>query len=728
MNSTLYHGLSGIKTHQFGIDSTSNNISNINTDGYRANIPEFKSLFARQLDYLNAKKPVNSDFELGSTVQSNSIDTKEGVYKEADDSPFNMAIAGKGWLIVGTNKDGSYDIAKQEAPKTQQNFYTRAGSFKRNAEGYVVNDEGYFLYGIDLGKIDGMEFNSAYADKTKTKDEIEKLELEKLKQTTLKPLRFPEGLVFKPTLTTKVELNVNLNKTERLSAPTTFLTDSAGSFDMTRFLDYDMNVLSIADPGFSSANDPSSLKSLSSQFSSDINLGIEYDNEVTINTYDLDDITTKYNAIEATIPGFEGAAIKITPRSNIKEIVDAAKTNKNISVSGTVANNIPDGATITLTINGQTYNGVVKKGGFSIDVPASSFVTLNSTTIKYGTDFRSIKEFFEKIKEVSNLQAELTDTCNIRLSNPTDKDILVDFSSKGAFAKNLGLAYEPVLLTKKIPEASVQLATNYTDSREIKSPYYITNTDIYDESGEKYILQAKYTLKSSGNKNSTPPVDEVWEVETLIFDKTSQTKISQKSYKGELRFDADGKPTYISSTGSDREDIDFKGTKVSFTPAGNANNKEVGLSTNKIHDYSKVSSLYQDGNARGLLTNIGIDQNGFIQLQFSNNKFEIAGRVGIARFINDQGLRKVGSNLFEIQYQRIAGETKAVSGFPLIMWNNDDAKLEGGAILQGKIEGSNVEMSTALTELIVFQRGYSANAKSFTTGDELLKEAIQLKR
>ena len=43
MNSTLLNAYSGIKTHQFGLDSVSNNIANVNTIGYRENTRNLKA-------------------------------------------------------------------------------------------------------------------------------------------------------------------------------------------------------------------------------------------------------------------------------------------------------------------------------------------------------------------------------------------------------------------------------------------------------------------------------------------------------------------------------------------------------------------------------------------------------------------------------------------------------------------------------------------------------------
>jgi len=73
------------------------------------------------------------------------------------------------------------------------------------------------------------------------------------------------------------------------------------------------------------------------------------------------------------------------------------------------------------------------------------------------------------------------------------------------------------------------------------------------------------------------------------------------------------------------------------------------------------------------------------------------------------------------------GQTSVVSGNPLLGWNNE-GNLKFGRIRHKLLETSNVDVGNALTNLIVFQRGYSMNAKAFTTGDDLLKEAISLKR
>jgi flagellar hook protein FlgE len=104
------------------------------------------------------------------------------------------------------------------------------------------------------------------------------------------------------------------------------------------------------------------------------------------------------------------------------------------------------------------------------------------------------------------------------------------------------------------------------------------------------------------------------------------------------------------------------------------------------------------------------------------------GRVGLAAFVNDQGVQKVGGNMFQMTSISVnGGQPVYSSGAPILAWD-ETGQLKFGKVLDSMLETSNVDIGAALTELIVLQRGYSFNAKAFTTGDELIKEAIGLKK
>ncbi|MCD4668016.1 MAG: hypothetical protein K8R44_05445, partial [Sulfurimonas sp.] len=67
----------------------------------------------------------------------------------------------------------------------------------------------------------------------------------------------------------------------------------------------------------------------------------------------------------------------------------------------------------------------------------------------------------------------------------------------------------------------------------------------------------------------------------------------------------------------------------------------------------------------------------------------------------------------------------ANSGDPII---GTAATAGRGFIQSSALEASNVDLSRALTQLIIIQRGYQANGKTITTSDQLLETLIGLKR
>ena len=89
------------------------------------------------------------------------------------------------------------------------------------------------------------------------------------------------------------------------------------------------------------------------------------------------------------------------------------------------------------------------------------------------------------------------------------------------------------------------------------------------------------------------------------------------------------------------------------------------------------------------------------------------GSVQLADFINPQGLQAVGENL----YKETVSSGSPQSGTP---------GLNGvGTLLQGNIEGSNVNVVEELVNMIETQRSYEMNSKAIKTVDEMLQFATQ---
>lgn len=92
-------------------------------------------------------------------------------------------------------------------------------------------------------------------------------------------------------------------------------------------------------------------------------------------------------------------------------------------------------------------------------------------------------------------------------------------------------------------------------------------------------------------------------------------------------------------------------------------------------------------------------------------------QIGLWQFNNPAGLHKEGDSLFS--------ETSA-SGEAMNEADNDN--LPRTKMIQGYLEGSNVQIADEMVNLIVAQRAYEMNSKVITTSDEMLQQANQLKR
>ncbi|MFX3618465.1 MAG: flagellar hook-basal body protein [Sporolactobacillus sp.] len=90
------------------------------------------------------------------------------------------------------------------------------------------------------------------------------------------------------------------------------------------------------------------------------------------------------------------------------------------------------------------------------------------------------------------------------------------------------------------------------------------------------------------------------------------------------------------------------------------------------------------------------------------------GTVDVVNFSNPAGLAKEGDSLYT-QTSASGNETPVTLG--------GDTK-----ITQGALEGSNVDLTDEMTNLIEAQRAYQANAQTITTADDILQTLVQLKR
>ncbi|MEM6996154.1 MAG: flagellar hook-basal body complex protein, partial [Myxococcota bacterium] len=131
---------------------------------------------------------------------------------------------------------------------------------------------------------------------------------------------------------------------------------------------------------------------------------------------------------------------------------------------------------------------------------------------------------------------------------------------------------------------------------------------------------------------------------------------------------------------------------------------------------SSVDSLSQDGMAPGELIDIITAEDGTITGVYTNGQTQPMAKVAIAMFSAPGSLFRASDQLWSAT--RESGQV--VMG---------EAGTGGrGAVAQGSLEGSNVDLGAELVTLIAYQRAFQANARTISTADEMLSEIANLKR
>ncbi|MDZ7638763.1 MAG: flagellar hook protein FlgE [Bryobacterales bacterium] len=129
-----------------------------------------------------------------------------------------------------------------------------------------------------------------------------------------------------------------------------------------------------------------------------------------------------------------------------------------------------------------------------------------------------------------------------------------------------------------------------------------------------------------------------------------------------------------------------------------------------------VAGIVQDGKPAAQLSRVAVGDAGILVAQYSDGTEGIIGQLAMAGIGNPDTLIAIGNNGYRVS-SGTAEPTIGVAGSG-----------GRGTIVGGAIEGSTADMAREFTNLIVYQRGYQANARVITTADELSAETINLKR
>jgi flagellar hook protein FlgE len=257
-----------------------------------------------------------------------------------------------------------------------------------------------------------------------------------------------------------------------------------------------------------------------------------------------------------------------------------------------------------------------------------------------------------------------------------------------------------------------------------------TSTNMFDSLGDSYILT---TFFVAGPNNPADPPNNIPETR----DWYAFNFVNRDGDLEPVNVDPTNDPGAIDENASSTLTGSYVGTTLSFDPFGKLYTPSDGkiqldpydtnTSANDIvveMDYTgsthlasafSVDALSQDGVPAGRLTNIDVDNEGVVFARFSNGKASPLGKVALTRFVNTQGLQKIGDSSWEKSPdsgEPIAGEAGT---------NNF------GMIQSGALEGANVDLTRQLVNLIIAQQAYQANAETISTEDSIVQSILNIR-
>lgn len=661
MLKSLWNGVNGVKTQNLGVDITANNISNVNTIGFKRTSSEFADIFYQRVVSRSANP---AEIGSGSLLSASKVVYEQGSFTDGG-GEFDVGLMGKGFFGVRG---------------FSQTYYTRNGEFTRDGNNYLVDASGNFVLGTVNPNLVPTQFSDRVAQ-------------------AMGRLNGTNDLVTSG-------FTVNNPNQDFTIAPSTMQTKL---FVPSKNMYYFPEVTTQA----TFKGTISAVLNTATQ-KTGLNL-TQTDGTTNIATF-------KPTGVKVTFGGSVQANQDAAGNDEVEITLTDGKNPENTQIYKTKLDaNLNFKSEITIPDNFDTTNvsiksAVVKKQG-------QDDITINGTTLS---------------------KTATTGTLNGNLTGATQTD------TKGDDGKPLAAQIQngdKVVITLKDKNGKTLTTNELTIDNDKKfSLANLTATDDFDmasasiasitQVGERSTYEDKafgvrvYNLDGSvsslkynlhlTNTDRTSKDDFIYEVVAGVYDDNGALIGSES--RGQIIFDKFGslKQNTLTSVPNPQG-----GTiNINFgTPTNSPSTDRTGAGWDGVYilPESKSDAITASGNgvAEGFFKRYQIEQDGSIIAQFTNGKTVTVGKLALYTFINEQGLAVVGGNNFM---------ATSNSGAASFLYDNEGKLVRPALFVGQKLEMSNTDLSTELTNLIVMQRGFEASSKSITTSDSMLQTAIGLKK
>ncbi|MFZ1830906.1 MAG: flagellar hook-basal body complex protein [Candidatus Competibacteraceae bacterium] len=696
---SLNIALTGINAANTDLGVVSDNIANANTTGFKRARAEFGDL----VDSMSAQGG-----GLGVRLQRITQTFQQGSI-ETTGNTFDMAVVGDGFFQVN---DGA------------EVFYTRAGSFRADTKGYIVNNL--------LQNVQGYTVQ-----------------------------------VFEPTASSEVALGLTLDKNGLINAPASFDANDPLTYNhATAITVYDSRgfthnlrsyFLKIAENAGPPANNDWQIYHKIDDNPSTINGGtINFDNatgEITatptflsITGVDLgtgaDEMTLNLDYDDLK-QGSAFSIVSFTANGSLRSreitsIVDNLLVNSSTmepKMTGTVDLGINLNASEKAPIPTAEVQYTVSLGAGSIAI-AAPFDATNPTTYHHVNS----QQIYDNLGVNHSLQTYFTKTApntwaihyTINNTNPiagnggtitfaSGRPVLTGVNTpvtfvtaelgSGASALSIAPDFSRLLeVAGTVSETSSVIATSPSanpssiDATDVRNYDYSTALSIYDSIGIDHTLNV-YFRKTADN---------TWSIYRQF---TGVESIADRI--GTMAFDSRGMPVkVIDEFGyTDPDDpLVLRMPSVSFGNGAGRQNIDLNFGdTTQFDSESITNKLAQNGYTMGQFSGVEADESGNVIASYSNGETQVMGQVVLARFANTQGLKRQGDNNW------IATRESGLA----IIGKPGDGSL--GKIVVGALEGSNVELTKELVDMITAQRNFQANAQVINTTGTLYQAVLNIR-
>lgn len=670
MLKSLWNGVNGVKTQNLGVDITANNISNVNTIGFKRTSSEFADIFYQRVVSRSANP---AEIGSGSLLSASKVVYEQGSFTDGE-GEFDVGLMGKGFFGVRG---------------FSQTYYTRNGEFTRDGNNYLVDASGNFVLGTVNPNLVPTQFSDRVAQ-------------------AMGRLNGTNDLVTSG-------FTVNNPNQDFTIAPSTMQTKL---FVPSKNMYYFPEVTT-------QATFKGTISAVLNTATQRIGLNTKKTDDTSIATFKPTNVKVTFGG---TMPAGQGQQPAPEKGDKVEVVLDDGKTEQTYQIELGESLNFKGDITLPDTFdstNVKVKSAKVKKRqgqtDITIDTNQLPTITKTATTGTLSGDLAGATQTDAKGDDGKPLAAQIQngDRVIITLKDKNNKTLTTDAITINNDDKTFSLTNLNTTDGFDMASARVESITQVGERSTYEDKAF--GVRVYNLDGSVSSLKYNLHFTERGKDKDGKDTDYIYEVVAGVYDDNGALIGSES--RGQIIFDKFGslKQNTLTSVPNPQG-----GTiNINFgTPTNSPSTDRTGAGWDGVYilpDSKSDDAITASGNgvAEGFFNRYQIEQDGSIIAQFTNGKTVTVGKLALYTFINEQGLAVVGGNNFM---------ATSNSGAASFLYDNEGKLVRPALFVGQKLEMSNTDLSTELTNLIVMQRGFEASSKSITTSDSMLQTAIGLKK